>query len=292
MSQPNTLTPGHYTRARETSSLGSGMVLTFLTSLLAGMLLVLSTASFSQIAWRFLRLVGALALALACVVLFWRLWQPAAAASSCPQWTVALLVLCALAAAGLVLFAPFAERHPRRVRGVTFLAGLAAFAALLTPTIAPAAQLRAERALAALTAASQLLGTFLLGSITVAWLLGHAYLTATKMTLAPLRHFSRMLSWAVAVRFAFLPLGIAAACFATRADAVTVRSLLVGSWLILLLRVAMGLAGVAVFAYMVADCVRLRATQSATGILYFGSVFAYVGELAGQHLSAELGWPM
>ena len=46
------------------------------------------------------------------------------------------------------------------------------------------------------------------------------------------------------------------------------------------------------FAYMVADCVRLRSTQSATGILYFGSVFAYIGELASQQLLLDCGWPL
>lgn len=54
----------------------------------------------------------------------------------------------------------------------------------------------------------------------------------------------------------------------------------------------MGLVAVAVFAYMVTDCVRLRSTQSATGILYFASLFVYMGELAGLWLILECGWPL
>jgi hypothetical protein len=145
----------------------------------------------------------------------------------------------------------------------------------------------------------QVLGGLLLGSITVAWLLGHAYLTATKMTIAPLRHFSRMLSWALIARVAFVAVSVGAAWMMTpRVDpfdpsaAKTVLEALGQSWLILSLRVATGLAGVGLFAYMVSDCVRLRSTQSATGILYFGSVFAYIGELASQYLLYECGWPL
>jgi hypothetical protein len=64
------------------------------------------------------------------------------------------------------------------------------------------------------------------------------------------------------------------------------------AWFILLLRVGVGLVGVGVFAYMVTDCVKRRATQSATGILYFGSLFAYIGEMANQQLLLECGWPL
>jgi hypothetical protein len=64
------------------------------------------------------------------------------------------------------------------------------------------------------------------------------------------------------------------------------------SWLIVFLRVGLGIVGVGAFTYMVLDCVRLRSTQSATGILYFGSIFAYIGELASQYLLYEWGWPI
>ena len=64
------------------------------------------------------------------------------------------------------------------------------------------------------------------------------------------------------------------------------------AWLFAILRIGVGLVAVAVFAYMVSDCVRIRSTQSATGILYFGSVMAYIGELASPYLTRELGWPI
>jgi len=138
----------------------------------------------------------------------------------------------------------------------------------------------------------QVFACWMLGSITVAWLLGHAYLTATKMTIAPLRYFSRMLSAAVAARILFLIVALAAAWLLQEASAATIWTRLEQAWLIVILRVAVGLMALAVFAYMVGDCVRLRSTQSATGILYFASVMAYVGELASQYLTRELGWPI
>ena len=56
-------------------------------------------------------------------------------------------------------------------------------------------------------------------------------------------------------------------------------------------RLAVGLLVPLVFAYMVWETVRLRATQSATGILYFAMVLAYVGELTGLYLARETGVP-
>ena len=58
------------------------------------------------------------------------------------------------------------------------------------------------------------------------------------------------------------------------------------------LRRAVGLLAVSLFAYMVWDCVKLRSTQSATGILYFASVFVYIGELSSQHLAGDIGIPL
>lgn len=141
-------------------------------------------------------------------------------------------------------------------------------------------------------ALGQALGGVFVGSITIAWLLGHAYLTATKMTIAPLRHFSRVLLWVVGARLMFCAMSAAALWFIAFDGRSEVLRELSIEWLVVSLRVGVGLVAVAVFAWMVADCVRLRATQSATGILYFGSVFAYMGELASLHLLMRVGWAM
>jgi hypothetical protein len=159
----------------------------------------------------------------------------------------------------------------------------------------------------------------------VAWLLGHAYLTQTRMTIAPLRHFSRVLLWAVGIRSVFLLIslglgfsgaigtlhragavetGVQAAPLPDAATAapptaagrtpgrVDLTAALSGAWLMLSLRIGLGLVAVGVFSWMVWECVRLRSTQSATGILYFASLFAIIGELASQQFIQEIGWPL
>jgi len=279
------------------------------------MLLVLSTGRLDQIAWRFLRLIALLAFALASGVVIWRIRYAVGMRDGVAEASFWLGGTLAAGAAISSMLAPFAGQKPRMFRVVAGISGLAGIAAatvavvaslgcilepphptlspnggegfwdaLLLGTVHPAAKF--------LAIASQVLGALLLGSITVAWLLGHAYLTATSMTIAPLRHCSRLLSWAVAVRFAFLLASLTAAWFLARGRNPTLFAQWGGHWLVLLMRVGVGLAPVAVFTYMVANCVRLRATQSATGILYFASAFAYIGELAALRLVVEVGWPL
>jgi len=209
---------------------------------------------------------------------------------------VGLGILLGGGAVFVVLASPRAARWTRFFRIICGLLGIAGIAAASVSAVATMRAGMDSRPLfpfaAPLVVLSQFLSALMLGSVTIAWLLGHAYLTATKMTIAPLRHFSRMLNGAVAARILFTIIGLVIA-WQVRGDPSSPILWRVGqSWLIVVLRVGVGLLAVAVFAYMVADCVRLRSTQSATGILYFGSVMAYVGELASQQLIFELGWPV
>ena len=91
----------------------------------------------------------------------------------------------------------------------------------------------------------------MLGSITVAWLLGHAYLTATKMTIAPLRHFSRMLSWTVAARLLFTLLSVTIA-WQVGGDPTSPILVRVGqSWLVVVLPVLVAVGAVVVLSVLV-----------------------------------------
>ena len=269
------------------------MVVTFLYSLAGGILAVLALGRVEQIAWRFLRLMGLLAFAISCVIGVWRFRQEGATEAAAAGWSFTLGLVHSAAAVVFVFLSPLHKRVPAILRTVCGLGGLAG---LSSACISVSLSLSIESNLPAVRGVyvvlSQALGGLLLGSVTVAWLLGHAYLTATKMTIAPLRRFSRMLSWAIVTRILFMLVSVATAWLATHNDSVPIMTHLANSWLIVLLRVGVGLAAVGVFAYMVGDCVRRRATQSATGLLYFGSIFVYVGELASQQLIAEYGWPL
>lgn len=261
------------------------MIPTFLFTLAAGIWLILATARYPDIAWKFLRLCGFLTLAiltLAAAAVYLYPDRPDGASGT----SAALLGgLAALGCAVLALLAPLAARASRLFRLLAvFTACPALCAATLTMMDAPGSRALSLLAIGNTTAA------LLLGAITVAWLLGHAYLTATRMTIAPLRHVTRMLSGAVMLRVLFVAVSVALS-FRTPASS-SVWSQLTNQWIIVFLRAGLGLFAVGLFAWMVGDCVRRRATQSATGILYFGSLFAYVGELAAQHLTRELAWPL
>ena len=60
-------------------------------------------------------------------------------------------------------------------------------------------------------------------------------------------------------------------------------------WIPLSMRIGMGLVLPTVFAIMAWQCVKLRSTQSATGILFFMSVFVLIGELTSRYLAGRSG---
>jgi hypothetical protein len=263
------------------------MLTTFLYSVAGGMLAVLSTVRVRLLAWRFVRVIAILVLALAVLPVAWELrekgWSGATLASA-----ITFALVTAAAAGGMLFLSPAAARYTGALRALAALGGTSG---ILAASLSARAHLGAPQPVM-LVFANQILASWLMGSITVAWLLGHAYLTATRMTIAPLRHFSRMLSRAAIARIAFAVICVLLAAMLTPDHGESLFKGWARGWIILFLRVGVGLIGAAAFAYMVADCVRLRATQSATGILYFGSLVVYVGELASQHLLFQLRWPL
>ena len=114
----------------------------------------------------------------------------------------------------------------------------------------------------------------LLGGFLMTMLLGHAYLTAgNEMTQAPFRRLVFMLALLLVLRtvssvvFGLVPY---------LADPPTGGKL----WpmMMIVTRYLVGVVVTAVFTYMVYDCVKRRANQSATGILYVATVLIIIGE--------------
>jgi hypothetical protein len=117
-------------------------------------------------------------------------------------------------------------------------------------------------------------------------LLGHAYLTASKMTTAPFRRLSLALAWALAARAA-VAVGLVLLLQSRRPVEMlwAVYGLYAGTrWLV-------GLVVPAVFVYMTHDCIRRRHTQAATGILYVTGVLIFIGEIIALYLVRETGLP-
>ncbi|MCP4250223.1 MAG: hypothetical protein GY778_24530 [bacterium] len=259
------------------------MAVWLLASVAGGMLGVLSACKPADVSWKYVRLIGVLCLAMLAGATAWLLREAGWRWSAAPTPAASLLLAALVPTAALIGLAPVAARRRGWFVFVTAAGAVAAVAGAVTRAAALNTSAVGSAAGWVWVVTGLVASAFLLGSVTNAWLLGHTYLTATRMTIAPLRRFSRLLLAAVATRLVFALVSFGFAWLAGGGH-------LWGSWLILSLRGAVGLALPALFAWMVHDCVRLRSTQSATGILYFASLFVYVGELASQHLLIEQGW--
>jgi hypothetical protein len=116
-------------------------------------------------------------------------------------------------------------------------------------------------------------------------LLGHWYLNAPGMELAPLRRLLTMAGISIGLQSVESAGGLVAAY-----SSESITSL---NWLpFIFLRWSFGLIGVAVLLWMARKTLEVPNTQSATGILYVAVIGAFVGELTGLLLSAEYSLPL
>jgi hypothetical protein len=117
-------------------------------------------------------------------------------------------------------------------------------------------------------------------------LLGHAYLTASRMTMRP---------------FVRLHLSLAVVTVLRAICAIGIAMVMLQRWpielfwdrfgLFVITRWAVGLLVPAVFIYMAYDCIKRRATQSATGILYVAGILIFIGEIISLYLLRETRLP-
>jgi len=130
-------------------------------------------------------------------------------------------------------------------------------------------------------AASRLMSAALMGSSLAAMLLGHHYLTAPAMSIAPLRRFVAAMTATLAVRIILASIGLGIVIAGGLSPNV--------GRLFLTMRWGMGIIGPAAAAYMTWQTVQIRSTQSATGILYIGVTLVLFGELSGMILGRGVG---
>lgn len=117
-------------------------------------------------------------------------------------------------------------------------------------------------------------------------LLGHAYLTASKMSIRPFKSLHELLGGITVVR-AFFAIGVAMVMLFIR----PVELFWDRFGLFVITRWVVGLVIPAVFIYMAYDCIKRRATQSATGILYVAGVLIFIGEIVALYLVRETRLP-
>jgi hypothetical protein len=117
-----------------------------------------------------------------------------------------------------------------------------------------------------------------LGTALSAMLMGHSYLVAPTMSLRPLMILIAALALSVAARMVVDGLWL----WTGRRSLGNLDNEMI---LMLLVRWAVGFAGVLALTWMSWRTARIRSTQSATGILYVVVIFCFLGELTGQLLT-------
>lgn len=128
-------------------------------------------------------------------------------------------------------------------------------------------------------------GGAVLGVTMAAMLLGHWYLNAPGMSLAPLFRLIHLMIAVLAVRAALAAGGLFLTWHAGENFDLT-------QWLFVALRWLTGLVGAIIVALMARETLKVPNTQSATGILYVGVIVTFIGELTSLLLSRGEPFPV
>lgn len=247
------------------------MVRVFLLMMVGGIGLVQTASDPRQVTLRWLRLGGINALALLAVGLVTNLMTDEQRA-----W-VGLEVACGVPFAIQLMATQKGMRRVQRIAAVPGYTGCVAGACLLIGRIIPAAEELYPSGLTTLLAATSVAASSgLLGGFLMTMLLGHAYLTAgNEMTQAP---FLRLVVLLLALWLVRMLLGGAGLWRLSQFDLAEEPFGHLWRMVMLTARWALGFIAPGVFLYMTLDCVRRRANQSATGILYVTTVLVILGE--------------
>lgn len=129
----------------------------------------------------------------------------------------------------------------------------------------------------------------LLGSVTLAMMLGHWYLVTPKLSIEPLKRYSA----GYILLTLWMTLQIVGAYFFTRQAGMSDGSVPVEieqQAIFILFRVVWGLLAPLGMAYWIWETVRMKSTQSATGILYAAMICTLLGEGMGLYLTLQTGF--
>ncbi|MDZ7361022.1 MAG: hypothetical protein ONB46_09890 [candidate division KSB1 bacterium] len=212
--------------------------------------------------------------------------MPFAAASSHESQVVTLLAASVFFLA-LTIF--LLNRGGRIFAALAILTGLTAMAKL------PSAFSTAAGVPSWMAAGSFMSAALLLGSVLGTMITGHWYLVNRKLTIRPLQIATWVFIGLAALRAVFVIATVAGLAASSQpALAETAKSLLDFSMAGILFwaRVGFGLAIPLIFGWMIWSSVKVRNTQSATGILYATIVLILVGEAFAKYLYLFTGIPV
>jgi hypothetical protein len=139
----------------------------------------------------------------------------------------------------------------------------------------------------AFNTASRLSSGLLLGTTLTAMLLGHHYLTAPAMSIDPLKRVVAFLAWTILLRCALAGMGLcpglAGIIDVAESSGYSEAGMFVAA------RWGIGFLGTAISTYLTWNTIKIRSTQSATGILYVTMIFVLFGELTSMILAGRSG---
>jgi hypothetical protein len=261
---------------------------TFLILLAGGVLLAAAVPRLGDVTLQWLRLCGVIALAMAGVALFFyftREAHPAELSAALRRVQVGLLFATAGSILAQLAFVQVGWRRTQRALAVgggvvAVLAGSNLLHEMMIPYGTAVRYPPKVLSMAMQTTAAAGAGA-LAGLALMDMLLGHAYLTAAKMTIAPFRRLNLAVAGVLAARV--LLAGVA--------TAMNSREAWMRDGFFIITRWLVGLLVPAVFLYMAHDCIRRRSTQSATGILYVAGVLIFIGEIVALYLVRATGLP-
>jgi len=189
----------------------------------------------------------------------------------------ALVGLCATLGVVSFLGSVFWTLERRRAGTITiFIMSVLSAGALLYASLLSSTQ-ETDRVLLLL---SEVSAATMLGAATTGMLLGHWYLTAPGMKLAPLNKLNLYFGVAVAARLLISALALYSARGTPLSDV---------QWIWLGLRWAAGIAGPIAVVWMVWRILKYRNTQAATGVLFVGVILTFIGEMTSSLLFGALG---
>jgi hypothetical protein len=243
---------------------------TFLILLAGGILLAAAISNPREVTLQWLRLGGITALSACGLVAFFYFRRDPVDRSAL---RLGLFIATVLAILGQLAFVQIAWRGTQRAFAwATFALAVATGIEFI------GAKWQAHIAVAGIAAMT--------GLTLMDMLLGHAYLTAAKMTIAPFRRLNLGVAVVLLIR---------AVCAVVLTMVIQhyrpiemlwgIQGLYIGTrWFV-------GLLVPAAFIYMAHDCIKRRSTQSATGILYVAGVLVFIGEIVALHLVQQTGLP-
>ncbi len=136
-----------------------------------------------------------------------------------------------------------------------------------------------------------LIAALVMGAVILAMMLGHWYLVTPKLSITPLKRYSGSYIFLIVLTALELMLNYFSYVGWGHEPATLAGQRWMGEIIFVLFRVAWGILPPLGMAYWIWETVRMKSTQSATGILYAAMICTMIGEGMGLYLTLATGVP-